>query len=200
MPGWIKLHRKIEDNPLYKDKPFNKSMAWIDLLLLANHESKEFLDHRGNVIQGEQGTVYRSVLFLGERWGWSRDKVNHFLKQLEIMKMIHKNSTTQGTTITIVNYGDYQKKAATDQSTQKQPTDSPPAARKQPADTYKNNKELYKNEEEDNTPLRGQYFDDPNDPRNDVKLLDQFLDCEQFAHADLEKAVMIRRKELGIDE
>jgi hypothetical protein len=152
------------------------------------------------VIQGEQGTVYRSVLFLGERWGWSRDKVNHFLKQLEIMKMIHKNSTTQGTTITIVNYGDYQKKAATDQSTQKQPTDSPPTARKQPADTYKNNKELYKNEEEDNTPLRGQYFDDPNDPRNDVKLLDQFLDCEQFAHADLEKAVMIRRKELGLDE
>jgi hypothetical protein len=62
-------------------------------------------------------------------------------------------------------------------------------------------KRIKKNEKKKkDTPLRGQYFDDPNDPRNDVKLLDQFLDCEQFAHADLEKAVMIRRKELGLDE
>lgn len=200
MPGWIKLHRKIEDNPLFNDKPFCKTMAWIDLLLLANHENKDFLDRRGNLIQGKQGTVYRSIHFLSERWGWSKNKVNHFLNQLVKMKMIEKKSTTQGTTLTVINYGDYQKQGSTKSATQGTPEGHSRDTQGTPEDTYKNNKELYKNEEEDNTPLRGQYFDDPNDPRNDVKLLDQFLDCEQFAHADLEKAVMIRRKELGLDE
>lgn len=149
MPGWIKLHRKIENNPLYQDKPFNKSMAWIDLLLLANHEDADFMDRRGNVVEGKQGTVYRSILFLSERWGWSKNKVNHFLNQLVKMEMIEKKSTTQGTTLTIVNYSDYQKQGSTKGSTQGKPEGSPKETQGKPEDTYKKSKKN-KNEEEDN--------------------------------------------------
>ena len=35
--GWISIHRKIQDNLIWNDKPFNRGAAWIDLLLLANH-------------------------------------------------------------------------------------------------------------------------------------------------------------------
>ena len=125
-------------------------MAWIDLLLLANHESKDFFDHRGNVIQGEQGTVYRSILFLSERWGWSKNKVNHFLNQLVKMEMIKKKSTTQGTTLTIVNYDDYQKQGSTKGSTQGKPEGSPRETQGKPEDTYKKSKKSKNVEEENN--------------------------------------------------
>lgn len=201
MPGWIKLHRKIEDNPLFQDKPFCKTMAWIDLLLLANHETKDFLDRRGNVIQGKQGTVYRSIHFLSERWGWSKNKVNHFLNQLVKMEMIEKKSSTQGTTLTIVNYGDYQKQGSTKGATQGTPEGHPEDTQGTPEDTYKKNiKKDIKKDKENNTPLRGKYFDDPNEPLNDPKLLEPYLDCDIFLNKEVERAVMIRRKELGLDE
>ena len=38
MSGWIKLHRSITDNQLYFKEPFNKTLAWIDLLLLAKSQ------------------------------------------------------------------------------------------------------------------------------------------------------------------
>ena len=201
MPGWIKLHRKIEDNPLFQDKPFCKTMAWIDLLLLANHEDADFMDRRGNVVEGKQGTVYRSIVFLSDRWGWSKNKVNHFLKQLVKMEMIEKKSSTQGTTLTIVNYGDYQKQGSTKGSTQGKPEGSSKEAQGKPEDTYKKNiKKDKKKDKENNTPLRGKYFDDPNEFLNDTKYLDDYLECESFAHEDVERAVLIRRMELGLDD
>lgn len=42
MEGWIKLHRKLSDNPLWTCEPFTKGQAWVDLILLANHEYNYF--------------------------------------------------------------------------------------------------------------------------------------------------------------
>lgn len=45
--------------------------AWIDLILLAQHQVGTFTDRRGNLIDGKRGCVYRSERFLAETWGWS---------------------------------------------------------------------------------------------------------------------------------
>lgn len=66
--GWISLHRSIQDNVLWEDKPFSKGQAWVDLLLLANHkEGKTLID--SNVICVNRGELITSIRKLCDRWG-----------------------------------------------------------------------------------------------------------------------------------
>ena len=104
--GWIPIYRKIQDNHLWEDKPFAKGQAWIDLLLLANHEDRKVV--LGNeIIEVKCGSFISSIEKLRLRWGWSNTKVINFLKLLENDGMLIRKSDTKKTVITIVNYGDY---------------------------------------------------------------------------------------------
>ena len=47
--GWVRLHRRIEDNPLWFLESFTKAQAWIDLFLNANHKDG-IIEIRGNII------------------------------------------------------------------------------------------------------------------------------------------------------
>lgn len=38
MDSWIKLYRKITENPLYFSEVFTRLQAWIDLLIIANND------------------------------------------------------------------------------------------------------------------------------------------------------------------
>ena len=105
--GWISLHRQIWDNWVWKDKPFSKGQAWIDLLLMANYEDKKVLI--GNqLITVKRGSLVTSVRKLCDRWGWSNTKVRAFLSLLEQDGMLIVKSDAKKTTLTIVNYSDYQ--------------------------------------------------------------------------------------------
>lgn len=114
--GWICLHRKIMEHYLWDDKPFAKGQAWIDLIMLANHETKKRL-YQGEIVEFKRGTVNLSMLALAERWGWDRKKVRSFLKVLERDGMVATKATTHRTTITLVNYGLYQDIGTTDRTT-----------------------------------------------------------------------------------
>ena len=82
MEGWIKLDRSLQEHWVWKDFPFSEGQAWVDLLLLANHEDQK-IPYKGEVIVCERGTVNRSISSLAERWKWGRDKARRFLKLLE---------------------------------------------------------------------------------------------------------------------
>lgn len=116
--GWIKLDRKILDNCLWNDKPFTKGQAWVDLLLLADYEDNTGL-YRGGIKHYKSGVVYRSIKYLAVRWGWSRDKVRRYLKNLENEEMVVVNATTNDTTITIVNWAFFQGGNTTDKTPNK---------------------------------------------------------------------------------
>ena len=107
MPGWIKIHRQIQNCLIWDDKPFNMASAWIDLLLLANHEDKETIFDKKPILV-KRGQRITSVRELSERWGWGKDKTLRFLRLLESEKMIVKESDSRKTLLTIVNYGIYQ--------------------------------------------------------------------------------------------
>lgn len=135
--GWISIHRKIEHNWVWEDKPFSFGQAWIDLILIANHkDNKELKD--GKLQTFKSGTVNRSILCLSERWGWDRKKTRKFLDLLESDGMIAKNSTTHGTTITIVNYELYRYQGTTDGTTTT-PTDGQPLPQPLPINNNVNN-------------------------------------------------------------
>lgn len=103
MNNFLPLDRKILDHWLWEDKPFSKGQAWVDLLLLANYKDKK-RPVKDTVITYKRGNVNLSMVQLADRWGWDRRKVKRFLDVLSDDGMASVNSTTYGTTITIVNY------------------------------------------------------------------------------------------------
>lgn len=105
--GYILLHRSLLDHWIYSNQPYDKCHAWVDLLLLANFESKKAMC-RGKVVECKRGTVNLSISELAERWGWTWRKTKNYLKLLEAEQMCLLNSTRERTTITIVKYDDYQ--------------------------------------------------------------------------------------------
>ena len=114
--GWIKLHRQILESDIWirdKDEKFDRRSAWIDLLLLSNHEDRKVI-FDGSAVDVKRGQFITSVRKLSERWGWGNAKTLKFLKMLEDLKMIEKNSNNRRTLITIVNYSFFQDGANTD--------------------------------------------------------------------------------------
>lgn len=107
MIGWIKLHRKLTENPLYFSEPFSRSMAWIDMLLIANHSDNYFFK-RGIRVDVKVGQIGYDLDSLGKRWKWSRGKVERFILMLENDKQIVRQKTNVTTLISIVNYKEYQ--------------------------------------------------------------------------------------------
>lgn len=136
--GWIPVYRKIQENWMWKEKPFSKGQAWIDLIMLANYEDKK-MPYKGEIITCKRGTVNLSISFLAERWGWGREKTRGFLKLLESDKMVTVNATKHRTTITIENYAIYNDITATNQTTNR---DTQPITSRQSVDTTNNNKQL----------------------------------------------------------
>jgi len=121
--GWVRLHRQIEDNPLYFLEPFSKGQAWIDLFLNANHKNG-IMSIRGNIIPIKRGQIGWSELTMSKRWTWSKNKVRRFLKLLETEQQIEQQKSTITTVITILNYEIYQSDDTTDDKTERQQKDS----------------------------------------------------------------------------
>ena len=133
--GYLKLYRKIASNPLWTKKPFSDGQAWVDMLLIANHKPG-VIDKRGNRVKVERGQVGYSVLGLADRWGWSRGKVDRFLKYLENEQQIEQQKSSVTTLITILNYEEYNGNGQQDE----QQTDNRRTADEQQTDINKNEK------------------------------------------------------------
>lgn len=119
--GYFKIDRQIFDHWLWDDKPFSRGQAWIDLIGLANYEDGKTL-YRGKVVSCDRGTVYRSISYLADRWGWSWEKTKNFLSSLESDNMVKMKTTTNLTTITLMNYGKFQDVPGTNQGTNREQT------------------------------------------------------------------------------
>jgi DnaD/phage-associated family protein len=115
--GWICIHRKIQDNIIWNDKPFSRGQAWIDLIMLANHEDKKII-FNGSVIEVKRGEKITSLRKLSERWGWSITKTKKFLNLLSDEKMINYKSDSKKTVYSIVNYEIYQDNENTKSNTE----------------------------------------------------------------------------------
>ncbi len=124
--GWIRLHRQIMNTPEWLAEPFTRSQAWVDLLLLANHETG-YIRKRGILIAVERGCIGYSERSLAERWQWSRNKVRNFLAALTRLSQVSRGTsektvpknTSVSSLIYIVNYDKYQTKSTEDDTEEK---------------------------------------------------------------------------------
>lgn len=117
MSGFYVMHRGWQNNPILAEKTFSKRDAWI--WLIENAAWKETQSRiKGSTVTIERGQLSFSQRFMAEKWGWSKSKVDRFLRLLEAESMIFLCSkigptadqrTGQGQSIiTICNYCDYQ--------------------------------------------------------------------------------------------
>lgn len=161
MEGWIKLHRGLVDNQLWRCEPFTRGQAWVDLLLLANFNHSYFFK-RGVKIEVERGQVARSEVELADRWKWSRTKVRKFLNDLEKEQQIEQYKTNVTQLITVVNYNYYQEK----EQQHGQQKDSRKTAEKQQKNTLEEGEEREesKESEEDNIHPLQDVSENPSDP------------------------------------
>ena len=105
--GWIKLYRQLLTHELWLAEPFTRGQAWVDLLMLANHE-EGFIRVRGIKIPIKRGQVGWSERRLAERWKWSRGKVRRFIFELISDQQIEQQKNNKTSTITILNYDEFQ--------------------------------------------------------------------------------------------
>lgn len=139
--GWILLHRQIEDHFLYNSEPFDRTHAWIDLILKARHSDESFI-YKGKVIHLKKGQLITSPKKLADRWQWSRNKVYRFLRTLSDTGMVTRCGTPDGTLVTIVNYDKFQSQRTRNGTPNETPDGTPEGA---PDGTHtKNYKELNK--------------------------------------------------------
>lgn len=179
---WIRAYRSLRTHPVVgflnpdgtvrRGKVVCETMAWLDLCMEANWRDRQ-VTNRGKVVLIERGQLLGARRWLSARWGWTEDKVRHFLTRLQADGMINLegvkkekiapetrgNDTQSNTqkrahfanTITICNYNIYQTVCELDEalSTQKKPQTTP----KQPPHLKKERKDISPNG--DSSPKQG---------------------------------------------
>lgn len=107
--GWIKLHRKLQNNFLWKEKRvFSKAEAWIDILWEVQHmkePQKVILGMR--VLTCNRGESLNSLKTWANRWKWSKSTTRRFLEVLRGENMIRLKSETVTVRLSVCNYDLY---------------------------------------------------------------------------------------------
>ena len=103
--GYIKLHRRIRKHWLWEHPEFYQ--AWSDMLMMANWKDQKRI-YKDEIIIIERGSFPTSLRKLAERWGFSINKLNRFLKLLKKDTMIDTHTDYGFTLVIIVNYEQYQ--------------------------------------------------------------------------------------------
>ena len=106
MEGWIKLHRKLLDNPLAKKA--NYLAVWVYLLLNANHADNDIIiNNQRTTIR--RGQLLTSIAKIADYFGMSKSTVSYILDYFVFERMIERSSTANYTIISIQNYDRYQE-------------------------------------------------------------------------------------------
>lgn len=136
--GWVKIHRKIIENPIFKRSAYFH--LWITLLLKSNHKQTKMM-WNGGIIVVNEGQLITGRKSLSEETGIPESTIEDILRYLETQHQIQQQKTTKYRLVTILNWKDYQNPTA--KATTKQ----------QQADTNKNVKNDKKNTDTEQSSL-----------------------------------------------
>jgi len=146
LSNFIPLNRNIFKHELWAEKrAYSRFEAWLDLVATARFDATPGRMLAGStIVRWNRGQLIASLRYLAQRWGWSKTKVDNFLKLLKAEGMI-KTETAEGTVttiITICNYDTYNAIKPAESQQPVQAEDSPEPSQSQPEDkTNKDNKE-----------------------------------------------------------
>lgn len=106
MEGWIKLHRKLLDNPIVFKDPDHLAV-WMYLLLNATHTNYDtiFKNERTLLKPGQLITGRKSI---SQKTKVNESKVQRILKTFENEQQIEQQTSNSNRLISILNWGSYQ--------------------------------------------------------------------------------------------
>lgn len=133
MQGWIKLYRELGDKPIWLESTPEQKVILITLLMMANHDSKEW-EWMGKPYKAEAGQFVTSLQKIAAKSGKgiSIQNVRTALKRFEKYDFLTDESTKVNRLITIVNWGLYQGSGdRTNKATNSQLTDDQQSANSQ---------------------------------------------------------------------
>jgi hypothetical protein len=107
--GYIRLHRKILENPLFTDKPPAWFKIWIFILLRANWRESMFRPRQGESIVVPAGSMITSLEKLGTHAALSKEHARRCLDYLERTHAVTLRRTHNWTMINVVNWRAYQQ-------------------------------------------------------------------------------------------
>lgn len=109
MAGWIKIHRKILQSEFYKNLTGRQRDVIITLLLMADHESREW-KYKDKTYRTEPGQVFTSFEKIREKCGkdCTRETVRATILNAENNYFLTRISHKTHTLITIENWETYQ--------------------------------------------------------------------------------------------
>lgn len=106
--GWVKLHRKLLDSPVFNCLCPSHFKVAMTILLMANHGSKSWV-WKGKRFTCQPGQFITSTKSISLRAYVSEDSVRGALVNLTSLEFITKQSTRRNSLITICNWETYQK-------------------------------------------------------------------------------------------
>lgn len=107
MEGWIKLHRKILENPVIC-KDADHFYLWCYLLLSATHQEITAV-FNGKKITLMPGQLITGRKAISTKTGVNESKTQRVLKKFEIEHQIEQQTNRHNRLITIINWSDYQQ-------------------------------------------------------------------------------------------
>lgn len=143
MEGWIKVHRKLLDNPIItKDSDYLS--VWIYLLLNATHKEYDTL-FKGKRITLQKGQLLTGTISISQKLKINKDKVQRILKSFENDKQIEQQRSNRNRLITMVNWNEYQEfdKQNDKQMINKCKTDDKQVITNKNVKNIKNDKNIY---------------------------------------------------------
>lgn len=107
MDGWIKLHRKMLDNPVVNKDPDHLAV-WIYLLLNATHKERAAM-WNGKKITLKAGELITGRKKIAEAMSVSPSKVFRILELFKSEQQIEQQTNRHGSLISIIRWNDYQQ-------------------------------------------------------------------------------------------
>lgn len=107
MEGWIKIHRKILENPIIcKDSDY--LAVWIYLLLNATHKETPAL-FKGKKITLQKGQLITGRKSISNQLKISESKIYRIISCFKSEQQIEQRTSNQNSLITILNWDKYQQ-------------------------------------------------------------------------------------------
>jgi len=126
--GWVKIHRKLLENPRFRDGDWLK--VWLWMLLRASHGGHSVI-FKGERIQLQAGQFTAGRFQISEQTGVNQSKVFRVLEALKSEQQIEQRISNACSLFTITNWTSYQK---IEQQIE-QPTNNQRTTNEQPANT-----------------------------------------------------------------
>jgi len=147
--GWVKLHRKLLDNCIYKDA--NLLQLFIYCLLKANHKPNTILfNYQEITIQ--RGQFITGRLQLAKELNQKPSSLRNRLQLLEKLGILDIKSNNKFSMVTVLNYSTYQDEVTLKGQQKGQPLDNHLTTKGQPLDTNNNDNKEKKEKKFQNIP------------------------------------------------